>query len=259
MDQEKVDRFRQDLALHRLTDAARGGLFGSHRPMNTFAARLLEQPWHRALECGGYSSSRANFRLVHMPGFFVCVYTSYRAIEQGTHDRVTVVFERELSTPSTGQYDITIRANVSVDSALLVLKEIAETRRAPAPALITVKQCDRHVSVEVSDGWFATTAIGETVARCVRQSRDGTLPVVVTIHAMDHFPLEEGARLLLELSDVGPPNEPLRLCCDPDGWRLFRTMVRQSFLLTSSSQAHHDPPFDHSLRKIERVVCSNAT
>ncbi len=121
MDQEKVDRFRQDLALQRLTDAARGGLFGSHRPMNTFAARLLEQPWHRALE-------------------------------QGTRDRVTVVFERELSTPSSVQYDITIRANVSVDSAVSVLKEIAETRRAPAPALITVKQCERHVSVEVSDG-----------------------------------------------------------------------------------------------------------
>lgn len=32
--------------------------------------------------------------------------------------------------------------------------------------------------------------------------------------------------MLLELSDVGPPDEPLRLCCHPEGWRLFRTMVR---------------------------------
>lgn len=230
MHQNEVDRygFRQDLALARLSDAARGGLFGSHRPMNTLAARLLEQPWHRALEYCGYSSSRADFSLVHIPGSFVSVYTSYRAVEQATHDRVTVVFERESPTSGSGQYDIAIRANVSVDSAMLLLQEIAETRRAPTPALITVQRCERHVSVDVRDGWFATAAIDNTVARCARESLNGTLPVVVNLHAMEHLPLEEGARLLLELAGVGPTDEPLRLSCDPEGWRLFRTMVSGS-------------------------------
>lgn len=73
-----------------------------------------------------------------------------------------------------------------------MIHEIVERKCPPSIAEISVRRCNRHVLVDVGDGWFSTAVIRSAVAQFDDEVLGGDLPLVRSIPAIEHFPLEIG-------------------------------------------------------------------
>ncbi|TVR65348.1 MAG: hypothetical protein EA426_00055 [Spirochaetaceae bacterium] len=144
------------------------------------------------------------------------------------YDKVTVVFEQEPETRQplhAGFVDTTMRENVSVDVALALLEQFAHGQIRPALAEISVAPQNRHVLVDIRDGWFSAAGFRRAITKINHLTVGENPPVVLRVRVIEHFPLEIGAPFISELERRVSAHGSLRICCNSDGWHAFRALV----------------------------------
>lgn len=217
---DEADRLRFILA-----NAASGAYFGSHRPMNALAARLVEEEWIGAFKFTGYSSSRMDFELAAAPRWSLSAFTSFRSLESGASDRVTVEWWDNLQTKHDPFYqrpDIRVVENVDIGSAVGALRQVAFGAEGEHDAPILVSSSRRYVIVEVGVGWYKTQSIEIIADQVVNELRSDDIGIIVSVPFIDKLPREWGANLLLRLKQVAGSKGNVGVCCERSGWDLFK-------------------------------------
>ena len=164
--------------------AANGMHFGSHRPMNDFSKKLLNEDWRSGLMFSGYSSSRVDFEIDDAQYKNIYVYTSYKSISSGDKDKVTIRLENEYDVKN-----VCYRDNISIDEALENLKYYVKKKTVKSDNIGTVVE-ENNIVINFKDGWFSTKQMEECIEKLKKENCKEEKNYIFNIEEIRKFPWE---------------------------------------------------------------------
>lgn len=164
--------------------AANGMHFGSHSPMNDFSKKLLNEDWRSGLMYSGYSSSRVDFEIVDAQYKNIFVYTSYKSITSGDHDKVTIRLENDYD-----EKNVCYRDNLSVDEALRNLENYIKKKTVQNDNVRMIFE-GNNIVIDFKDGWFSTEQMLECTDKLKKANDEEKKNCIFNIENIEKFPWE---------------------------------------------------------------------